>query len=354
MGKDRWKNSRKYGARVKIYRTQKDMTYYITLKVGGRKIVRAVGRKSNGWSEKRAFEYRAKLIDKLKHGLGVHSESLKVEDLALEYFEYSEIHRRNHQKVLQVWEKHIAPRFAKKVIDGLSDRDIVKFQKNLLDKRLSAGTINKVVGYLTTVINFGVKKGLIEHSPFKNIEKLKVDNSRKRFLSLEEIEKLYKTLKTKRELYLFVLIALNTGARAGAILKMKKSDFDFINNKIKIYDMKRDMYYTNPLNSSLKSEIEKNCMVDKVIVELTYEQVRIGLKPIFDKLFNMGLSRDDRANRVSIHTLRHTFASHLALQNTPLDKIKKLMNHADIKMTLRYAHLMSDAGEEFVGNLYSN
>lgn len=40
-----------------------------------------------------------------------------------------------------------------------------------------------------------------------------------------------------------------------------------------------------------------------------------------------------------LHTLRHTFASHLAQAGVPLYTISKLLGHSDIKMTMRYAHL---------------
>ena len=62
------------------------------------------------------------------------------------------------------------------------------------------------------------------------------------------------------------------------------------------------------------------------------------------KYFNVGLANDDRKNRVVTHTLRHTFASHLAIKGTPIYTIQKLMNHKDIKMTLRYAKLSPDSG----------
>ena len=52
-----------------------------------------------------------------------------------------------------------------------------------------------------------------------------------------------------------------------------------------------------------------------------------------------------------IHTLRHTFASHLAINGTPIFTIQKLMNHKDIKMTLRYAKLSPDSGRDAVVGL---
>jgi site-specific recombinase XerD len=72
---------------------------------------------------------------------------------------------------------------------------------------------------------------------------------------------------------------------------------------------------------------------------LTHRIIAYHTRPIFNDLFNQGLNKDDHKNRVCNHTLRHTFASHLAINGLPLFEIQKLMNHKDIKMTLRYMKL---------------
>ena len=72
-----------------------------------------------------------------------------------------------------------------------------------------------------------------------------------------------------------------------------------------------------------------------------------------DRLFNEGLDKKDTKNRAVVHTLRHTFASHLAINGSPILTIKKLMNHHDIEQTMRYAKLAPDSGRDDVLHLYS-
>jgi integrase len=60
-----------------------------------------------------------------------------------------------------------------------------------------------------------------------------------------------------------------------------------------------------------------------------------------------GLFNADSTQNVTVHTLRHTFGSHLALHGVPVGKIQYLMGHSSLKTTERYMHL---APEETFGD----
>ncbi len=51
-----------------------------------------------------------------------------------------------------------------------------------------------------------------------------------------------------------------------------------------------------------------------------------------------GLQAESPSN-ITLHTLRHTFGSWLAIQGVPLRAIQKLMGHKSVNTTERYAHL---------------
>ncbi len=135
---------------------------------------------------------------------------------------------------------------------------------------------------------------------------------------------------------------------------------DLKHNKITIKDLKNDNTYTGFFDDALKQELNDTTrhlsLNDYYIGERSApypsRSVRRKMKPILDRLFNEGLESDDTKNRVVIHTLRHTFASQLAIKGIPLIKIKKLMNHAKLEMTERYAKLAPDSGREVIEGLY--
>jgi integrase len=178
---------------------------------------------------------------------------------------------------------------------------------------------------------------------------------RERYLELEEIRNLLEKTKEKLNLHIFTQLALQTGGRLSTILSITKKDIKFETNSLVLKDHKNNSTYTafynNELKSLLQHQIQHLNLNDK-IVKMHKQSVQDQLTKIFNENFNVGLDKNDRKNRVVVHTLRHTFASHLAINGTPIYTIQKLMNHKDINMTLRYAKLAPDSGKEMVLTLY--
>ena len=74
-----------------------------------------------------------------------------------------------------------------------------------------------------------------------------------------------------------------------------------------------------------------------------------GVKKLERPLLQKWLSRAQRKaglrDNGGLHIMRHSFCSHLAMQGVPVNAIRELAGHADIKTTMRYMHL-SPAGRE--------
>ena len=146
------------------------------------------------------------------------------------------------------------------------------------------------------------------------------------------------------------------GGRLETIYNIKKKDINLQDGTITLYDFKREMTYTSFISDELKkdlAEYTKDMIANSRVINTSSSRIiQRNLKKPLDRLFNEGLAINDRKNRAVPHTLRHTFASHLAINSIPIFTIKELMNHADIDMTMRYAKLSPNNGKVAIQGLY--
>ena len=76
----------------------------------------------------------------------------------------------------------------------------------------------------------------------------------------------------------------------------------------------------------------------------TQDGNKIKPKTIYDNLANpvRKLYREGEVRYGSVHTLRHTFASHLVQRGAGIEKVSKLLGHASLETTMIYADLAPD------------
>lgn len=340
-----------------------DKSYYITYKENKKDVWKKIGLHSEGIREAYCFQKRNEITSKIRLGeelphIAVRKESQTFLDVAKQFYDYKAIHNRQNKKTRSRVENRLKDHFiGSKYIKSITKSDIEDFQLNI-EKELMPATVNFTVEQVSSIFNWAIENEILDKNPCKAIKKIKVNNSRLRYLELNEIKKLIATLENDKSLYYFVMIALSTGGRLQTICNIKPSDLKD-NGSIRLYDFKNSSEYYGFLSSELKAEFEKFIIdsgknKDEFIFKNTGKQSYSNqyyyrkLQPIFDILFNP--EGTEPLNKVTIHTLRHTFASQLAINETPILTIKKLMNHNDINATMRYAKLSKSSGEKHVDN----
>lgn len=136
-----------------------------------------------------------------------------------------------------------------------------------------------------------------------------------------------------------VLVSLNTGMRRGEIFNLKWSA---VNIDTKTITVRGETTKTNdtrhiPMNrealSTLTDWKKQSNESQYVFPSQTGERLE-DVKSAWSKLLERS-----RIERFRWHDMRHDFASRLVMAGVPLNTVRDLLGHADIKMTLRYAHL---------------
>ena len=383
-------NKTKYpGVRYKEVGTRQhkgkaDIYFLIRYGRDGQTINEGIGFKSEGIDAKHASIVRAEIVKNIRLGTGYQSlkekreleskrkadellrketkkrENMPFDKLAVKYIEWTKEEKKSYKDDESRYLNHIKPALGNVPIKDISMIHLEKLKRNLqtkkgrYGKKLSDATIKHCLVLVRQMFNRAISwKMYQEINPVtatarenKNFLKT-ADNKRVRFLSNEETELLLNELKSRsQQLHNICQLSLYTGMRMGEVFNLTWNDIDLEHENISIKDPKsgksRNAYITPPL-SKLFKRIKDNVSKSNVLVFKNSNGKKIReISNVFDRVTEkLGLNKNvtDQRDKVVAHTLRHTFASWLAMQGEPIITIQKLMGHSNLEMTLRYAHL---------------
>lgn len=326
-----------------------------------------VGKYSDGIREINAFNLRAEQLSKMKHGKDITVIANKKKTKIVTFDELAQTYFKDKNTSLGRigrYNNHIKEILGYKDIHKINKQTITKLLQNVEATGKAHQTLNNIKELISTIFNHSIKEHDLKIiNPCIGIKRYKVDNERERYLSLIEIKQLKENIKDNFLVNLFVDLSLQTGGRLESILSIQKKDINLTSGTVTIKNFKTKNTYTGYLQDEflesikeyLKSLSANDYLVsfeDEHSTKLTQKQIQHRIKPLLDKMFNKGLSTRDSKNRAVLHTFRHTFASHLAINGVPIFTIMKLMNHAKIEQTLRYAKLNPENGKNAVQGLY--
>jgi integrase/recombinase XerD len=160
-------------------------------------------------------------------------------------------------------------------------------------------------------------------------------------MSQEEIMTLIESVKNVKHRTL-ILLLYSSGLRVSEISKLKITDIDSKNMRIKVVQGKgaKDRYTL--LSQNVLLELRAYYLIYKP-KEYLFNGEGMGrplsvrsIQHLLQKaLIQLGLQHKN----YTVHTIRHAFATHLVDQGTDLHTVKELLGHSSIQTTLRYLHL---------------
>ncbi len=241
----------------------------------------------------------------------------------------------------------------------LKDLGQNKYKNSSIAKNLCA--IRSFYGYL-------VIKGKLAKNIFKSIKNPKIEKKLPNFLTEEEIKKvldfnnpkynvndlglpvlyLYQdNLYTTRDL-LIVELLYDTGCRVNELVNIKLEDIDLNNQSIRIlgkgskerivyfgdYTSERINNYLSDRKTILDGKNSDYLLVSNESGKLTTRRIEEILDDIVRHL--------DLKSKISPHTLRHTFATHLLNNEADLRSVQELLGHESLSTTQIYTHVSNE------------
>jgi integrase len=242
---------------------------------------------------------------------------------------------------------------------------------------LKSSSLNRRITALKAAINWAVKREIIENNPLSKLERLSERDivTKVRYLSDEERKRLMTALdereegmrdardshnewKTERKKKLsqrikeetfadhlkpLVLLSLSTGVRRNGLLSLEWGDVN-LNERtllVRAATSKNERQYYVPLNdlayetlSVWRRQSKRTSPGSLVFPSPQTGEIMDDCRTAWENLLQRAGIENFRW-----HDMRHDFASQLVMSGVDLNTVRELLGHADLKMTLRYAHL---------------
>ena len=257
------------------------------------------------------------------------------------------------KSILKGIREEFSNRFVREV-DGVA---IDRWYRSLMEEKgLSEGTalrhFNVMHHMMAKAATIWSKETGIDRNPADEVEVKRPNDQRERYLSLEELPRLKQVLDEKMyrkgvkainqtyyRLRLIVLIALTTGMRIAEIFSLKWADLMYGEGLIAVRaKLKRGKIRYVPMPQELAAELRRYPMVfgeDRIFPpKRGAKGERQRVEGSFETVLELAGIEDFR-----FHDLRHTFASWYMMNGGDLYELAKILGHANIKMTERYAKL---------------
>lgn len=222
---------------------------------------------------------------------------------------------------------------SEKNLDELSESDVRKFLSEMFDTK-SKNTIMLAAASLKFFFNEVLKKD------FGNIPLPKKERRLPEVLSREEVRQLIDSTDTNKS-RLIVSLLYSTGLRVSEIVNLKISDLDFENKTGWVRRGKGSKDRLFVISGELVDELRSYCDEKRENVYVFSKEKPLTTRNI-QKIIQGARFRSKINKRITPHTLRHSFATHLLEQGTDIRVIQAILGHSSLSTTQVYTHISNE------------
>ena len=231
-------------------------------------------------------------------------------------------------------------------IKHVTYKDIRSSLAHMYNKKYSSRTISRKLSAIRSFYKYEVNKGVIRDNPCLLISNPKVEKKLPNYLSYNEIETMLEVPDTFKNNSLrdklIIEILYSTGIRVSELVNIKVKDIDFYNNQILILgkgNKERYVIFGNTLKDMLKEYISIKSDSEYLITNKYNKKMSTrSIEEIVKKIVKI----DGIKNKVTPHTIRHTFATHMLNEGADLRVVQELLGHENLKTTEVYTHVSNE------------
>jgi len=230
---------------------------------------------------------------------------------------------------------------------------IRNYLANLQERQLARSTVLRRLSSLRSFFKYLCRRGYLDSDPTAALASPKAQRKLPDFLEISEMESLLsapdvKTIVGLRDRAILELL-YSTGMRVGELLDLNLSDLDRINaivkvrgkgNKERIIPVGKAAMLA--LNDYLARRHELMCRrLTQAIFLSERGNPMTDAKSIRRRIEKYANAAGIR-KKITPHTLRHTFATHMLNAGADLRSVQELLGHASLSTTQIYTHVTAD------------
>lgn len=231
--------------------------------------------------------------------------------------------------------------------------DIRSYLKYLDKLKYKNSSISRHLSSLRTFYSFLVNEGVIESNIFKSISSPKKKKQLPNFLQYDEVEKMLSVCDLKEPLHirnrLIIETLYDTGIRVSELVNIKLNDLNIATKEIRVLgkgSKERIVYFgdyeidiLNLYLNQARPKLLKNKSSDYLLLNHLGDRLTDrGVRLIIDDV----IKKASLKHKVSPHTLRHTFATHLLNEGADLKSVQELLGHSSLSTTQIYTHVSNE------------
>ena len=220
----------------------------------------------------------------------------------------------------------------------------------LYDRGEKKSTVGRKLAAIRSFLQFCVRKHWMVDNPAKMVSTPKQDKPVPSFLTEEEMQKFLDLPQTAKPLDLrdkaILELLYATGIRVSELVGICLEDVIFIERLIRVRGKgkkERLVPFGRMAEMSLRSYLRVRSIINKGKVEetplfLNYRGQKLSSRSV-ERTVDKYIRRSALRQKISPHSLRHSFASHLLSRGADLRVIQELLGHESLATTQKYTHL---------------
>ncbi len=207
-------------------------------------------------------------------------------------------------------------------------------------------SLDSVISSIRALYGYAVKRGFIQTNISQRIKKPRIENKEIEHFSWEEVESLFLAVSPGpaylRDLCVLLLLYY-CGLRREELQNIKVADFSEDLSELYVEKGKGDKSRLLPVHSFLQRVLALYLQerADHAVPPV-YLFPGKGDRPLsFSRIYRIVRQCGEQAGlkkRVSPHTFRHSFATHLHQKGVDINRLAQLLGHSNIEKTAIYTH----------------